>query len=120
MMVLSDKIIPDRLLVEVRNPSRIENCRVSVLLHYCRIQVVTERRTLAPSYISFDEVPAKSLQEKLKVRAFLSDRKGMLYLTDRLLGRSIKELWIIMRPKLLPQVRLRFGIALHLLSRAQK
>ena len=79
LMVLSDKIIPDRLLVEaMRNPSRIEEIvGYPVLLHYCRIQVVTERRTLAPSYISFDEVPGEiPAGGKLKVRAFLSDREG--------------------------------------------
>lgn len=79
LMVLSDKIIPDRLLVEaMRNPSRIEEIvGYPVLLHYCRIQVVTERRTLAPSYISFDEVPGEiPAGGNLKVRAFLSDREG--------------------------------------------
>ncbi len=78
LMVLSDKIIPDRLLVEaMRNPSRIEEIvGYPVLLHYCRIQVVTERRTLG-LLISFDEVPGEiPAGGKLKVRAFLSDREG--------------------------------------------
>ncbi|HPZ81518.1 MAG TPA: hypothetical protein PK844_02245 [Candidatus Atribacteria bacterium] len=79
LMMLSEEIIPDRLLVEaMRNPSRIEEIiGYPVLLHYCRIQVSAKERELAPSFISFDPVPGEILAGgKLKIRAFLFDEQG--------------------------------------------
>jgi len=79
LMILSEQVIPDRLLIEImRNPSRIEGILgYSLPLHYCRIQVATKERTLSPSFISFDQVPSEiPAGGKLKVRAFLSDGEG--------------------------------------------
>jgi len=79
LMILSDRIIPDRLLVEImKNPSRMEEILgYPVPLHYCRIQIATKERELSPSFISFDQIPNEiPAGGKLKIRAFLSDEGG--------------------------------------------
>ncbi len=87
VMVLSPRMIPDRLLVEaMRNPSRIRNILgEDVAIQRSVIQVIAERR-LAPSFLQFDRVPNEiSAGGKVRIALFLSDESG-----NALVGRRIQ------------------------------
>jgi hypothetical protein len=87
ILVLSRKMVPDRLLVEaMKNPSQMRDILGGeVYFQKAVIQILTERVT-ASSFLRFDRVPAEvPAGGKVKLSLFLADEVG-----NALVGRRIQ------------------------------
>ncbi|MCX7668399.1 MAG: hypothetical protein N2Z84_05660, partial [Atribacterota bacterium] len=87
VLVLSKKVLPDRLLVEaMKNPSRMKTILgEDVYFQKAVIQILTERQ-MASSFLRFDRVPAEvPAGGKVKLSLSLADEAG-----NALVGRRIQ------------------------------
>lgn len=78
LVVLTPRVIPDRLLVEaMRRPTRLRQfLGENIHIQHCAIQVVKER-TFSPSFLHFDQVPQEAAPgTRIRLRVFLGDEVG--------------------------------------------
>lgn len=86
LVVLTPRVIPDRILVEaMKRPAQIRALLgEDIHVQYCAIRVV-EERTLAPSFLQFDQVVKEVASgAKVKLRVFLGDEAGNALVNRRI------------------------------------
>ncbi|MEN3202392.1 MAG: hypothetical protein ABDK87_01515 [Atribacterota bacterium] len=86
LMVLTPRIVPDRILVEaMKRPGQVRTLLgEEVHVQYCTIQVV-EERIPAPSFLQFDRVVEEIAPgARVKLRIFLGDEAGNALVNRRI------------------------------------